>query len=72
MTTTKPRLRLTIVKPEVAPAQDTQTSVDAARRRHGQLFAHEQGSAWKKGVGLFDDSTCLTRWLMNRKRGPQS
>lgn len=62
----RPAPVLRIVPP--APAAANETPLEAARRRHGGAFAADKGSTWKRKVGLFDDSTVLTRWLWQRRR----
>lgn len=43
------------------PERGGETPLERARRRHGQPFAHEPGSTWKKHSTPF-----LTQWLSTR------
>lgn len=53
---TKPRLK--IVEGRHVEVTDRETPVQAARRRHGKPFAHEDGSDYRP-----HEVPVLTRWM---------
>lgn len=63
----KPRLKLSVIagRPVTTPIADLRESkIDAARRRFGKLFAHEEGSTWRP-----HSERVLKAWLADQVKG---
>lgn len=61
-TSPKPRFKIVGNRPmEIDPKPSRESTIEAARRRFGQPFAHEAGATWKpRAVPM------LIEWLQKR------